>query len=112
MTAERFGALDLAATTNTFLMSSPSGSDCTVNVSFANRNSTEVMIRLALVDEVMATAVANLSDEDYLEYDTEILGNEVLERTGIVVPEDHSLVVFSNTASVSVIAYGFQEARI
>jgi len=109
MTAKRFGALDLILNTDTLLMSGPTGFSSTVNVRFVNRNSTSVMIRLALVDEPAASALANLSAEDYLEFDIELRPNGVLENTGIVVPEDYSLVARSNTNDVTVIAFGFQE---
>ena len=112
MAGERFGALDLVAATDTLLMDSPPNFDSTVNVRFVNRNSTSVRVRLALVDSPGGTAVADLSDEDYLEFDTEILGNEVLEDTGIVVPQSHSLVVRSDTTNVSVVAFGFEEERL
>ena len=38
--------------------------------------------------------------------------NEVLEDTGIVVPENYSLVVVSDTTLVSVVAYGWEEQRV
>lgn len=109
MTARRFGALDLAANTNTVLMSSANNFDSTVNIRFVNRNATSIRVRLALVDAPAVSALVDLSNSDYLEFDTEILPNEVLENTGIVVPENYSLVVRSDSASVSVVAYGFEE---
>lgn len=109
MTAQRFGALDLAATTDTILMTGSPGTNTTVNVRFVNRNSTEVRIRLALVDANALTALADLSNEDYLEYDTEILGNEVLENTGLAIPASYTLVVRSDTTNVTCIAFGFEE---
>ena len=112
MTAKRFGAEDLAATTDTVLMDVPSGFDATVNVRFVNRNTTEVRIRLAMVDASAGSALASLSDEDYLEYDTKIIGNEVIENTGIPIPEGYSLVVRSDTNNVTAICYGFQEQRV
>jgi len=111
-TGERFGAVDLAATTDVVLMDSGANVDSTVNVRFVNRNASLVIIRLALVDEPSGTAVANLANEDYLEFDTTILANEVLENSGIVVPASHSLVVRSDTTGVTVVAYGFEQERI
>ena len=112
MAARRFGALDLQTTNETLLMSGTSGWDSTVNVRFTNRNSTPVRVRLALVDAPAAGALAALSDEDYLEYDIEIRPNGVLENSGLVVPEDHSLVVKTDIVNVSVIAYGFEEQKV
>lgn len=110
MAAKRFGAVDLSvANMDTVLMDSGSSVDSTVNVRFVNRNASTVKVRLAIVDAPSGTAVANLSDEDYLEYDTEILANEVLENTGIVVPASYSLVIRSDTTDVNAIAYGFEQ---
>lgn len=109
MVAKRFGALDLAATTDTVLMEGATGTNSTVNVRFVNRNSTAVAIRLALVDDVAATAVASLSPEDYLEFDVSLRGNGVIENTGIAVPANNSLVVRSDTTLVTAIAFGFEE---
>ena len=112
MTGRRFGALDLTAATDTVLMDAPTGFDVTTNVRFVNRNSTEVRIRLALVDAIAASAVGDLSDEDYLEFDTKILANEVLENTGIIVPENYSLVVRADVIGVSVTSFGFEEQKV
>ena len=109
MAARRFGALDLLADANTVLMAGASNFDSTVNVRFTNRNATPITVRLALVDDIAANALASLALEDYLEYDVEVRANGVLENTGLAIPEDHSLVVRADTANVSVIAYGFEE---
>ncbi len=107
--AKRFGALDLVANTNTILMSGAASFNSTANIRFTNRNSTPVRVRLALVDAPAASALASLSNEDYLEYDIEIRANGVLENTGIPIPADYSLVVRSDTNDVTAMAYGFEE---
>ncbi len=112
MTAKRFGALDLTLNTYTILMSGPPGFSSTANIRFVNRNSTPVKVRLALVDEPAVTALANLSPEDYLEFDAEVRANGVLENTGIVIPEDFTLVARSDTNNVTVVAFGFEEQNI
>ena len=112
MAARRFGALNLVSTgTETILMTGTTGWDSTVNVRFTNRNATSVKVRLALVDEPAGTALP-VSLEDWLEYDAEILPNEVLEETGLAVPSEYTLVVSTDTAGVSVVAYGWEEQSI
>lgn len=110
--AKRFGALDLVANTDTVLMTGADGFNSTANIRFVNRNSSPVTVRLALVDAIAATAIANLADEDYLEFDVQIRANGVLENTGIPVPEDFSLVARANSNNVTVMAYGFEEQKI
>ena len=110
--AKRFGALDLVANTYTVLMEGATGFNSTANVRFVNRNSTDVAIRLALVDAPAASAIASLSNEDYLEFDTQLMGNCVIENTGVAIPEGFSLVARSDTNDVTVVAYGFEEQKI
>ena len=110
--AKRFGALDLLANTDTLLMSGANGFNSTANIRFVNRTSSPVTVRLALVDAPAASALASLSDEDYLEFDVEIRANGVLENTGIPVPEDFSLVARASSNDVTVMAYGFEEVKI
>ena len=112
MTAKRFGALDLVLNTYMILMSGPTGFSSTANVRFVNRNSSSVKVRLALVDEPAASALANISAEDYLEFDIEVRANGVLENTGIVIPEDFRLVARSDTSNVTVVAFGFEEQNV
>lgn len=109
MTAKRFGAKDLTANTDTILMTGSPNTNSSVNVRFVNRNPNPVNVRLALVDANATNALAELSLEDYLEYDTEILAQDVLEDTGLVVPAGYTLVARANTSGVTVIAYGFEE---
>lgn len=112
MAAKRFGALDLAAGVDTVLMEGQTGYDSTVNVRFVNRNGSSVAIRLALVDAPALTALANLADEDYLEYDYNLMANCVIENTGIAVPAGFSLVARSDTDDVTVVAFGFEELLV
>ena len=112
MTAKRFGALDLTLNTYTILMSGPAGFSSTANVRFVNRNATPVKVRLALVDAPAASALVSLASEDYLEFDIEVRANGVLENTGIVIPENFSLVARSDTSSVTVVAFGFEEQNV
>ena len=111
MSGQRFGALDLTANTDVVLMESGLNIDSTVNVRFVNRSGTSIVVRLALVDSPASTALVNLSNEDYLEFDTVVLANEVLENSGIVVPQAHSLVVRADSNDVTAIAYGFEQER-
>lgn len=116
MTARRFGAFDLAADTDVVLMTGASGHNSTVNVRFVNRNhdngpngAINVFVRLALVPFDSGSAIGNLDNADYLEYEAIIPPQDVLEDTGIAVEAGHSLVVRSDTNLVNVVAYGFEE---
>lgn len=101
----RLGALDLIATTNTLLYTVPSGKVSTVNLSLCNRNITDVNVRAALVDGVLVDLVV----EDYFEYDTLLCANIPIERSGIVMAEGQSIIVYSDTANVSTVLWGWEE---
>lgn len=106
MASGRLGAQDLAAATNTIVCTGTSGTVTVVNVNLCNRNSTSVTVNLAIEDGATGTP----ADEDYIEYDAIIPGGGVLERTGIVLTAEHSIVAYSSAASVSAVAWGIEES--
>ena len=98
----RMGAADLAANTNTTLYN-PTGATGTVTVSVVNRNAGGALVRLALAATATPTAA------EWLEYDAYLPTAGVLERAAIVVGSGQYLVVQSSAASVSAVAFGFEE---
>jgi len=106
MASGRLGAVDLAATTNTLVYTVPASKIATVNISIANRNASAIVIRLAHLNG----AIGTLANEDYIEYGVTIAANGVLERTGIVMAATHTIVAYSDTANVSVQAWGWEES--
>lgn len=105
MSSGRLGAVDLVATTNTLIYTGPANTIATVSANICNRNSTSVAVRLAVLDG----AIGTLSDEDYIEYDTPLNANGILERTGLVIGAGQTVVAYSDTADVSVQVYGWEE---
>ena len=98
------GRVSLASTTNTTIYTVPAGTVAYANVNLANRPSASAAVRVA----VAQTAAAPL-DSEYIEYDTDISGNGVLERTGLVLGAGYSIVAYSDKADVSVMAYGVEQ---
>lgn len=107
MASGRLAALDLSATTNTLLYTLDPGLVGTVNLSFCNRNSESVSIRAALVDGVLV----DLDNADYFEYDSCVCSGLPLERSGIVMSAGQSIVVYSDTANVSAVLWGWEETE-
>lgn len=107
MSSGRLGAADIAAATNTVIYTAPAGGVATVSVNISNRNSlgTNILVRLAFING----GIGALSDADYVEYDTQILSGEVLERTGIVMAAGQTIVIYSDLASVSAQVWGWEE---
>jgi hypothetical protein len=96
--------IDMPSGSNQTAYTCPASTFAVATVSICNRNGSSVSVRLAL-----GTSGSPL-DSEYLEYDTVILGNGVLERTGIVLKADETIIVRSNNTGVSVVVYGIETA--
>jgi hypothetical protein len=100
-----YNRLNLAASTDTVVIANTavaSGKTSVVTVSICNRNASTVNIRLGI------SANTTLGVHEYLEYDTQLNSNGVLERTGIVIPNGLYLIARSSLANTSVLAYGIE----
>lgn len=103
MASGTLGQADISAATNTTLFTATTGKLTTFTVSFCNRNSTAVKIRLSI------SAISTPANAEYLEYDATIDGNSVLERSGLIAEAGKLIVVRSDTANVSACAFGFED---
>lgn len=104
MATGKLGSADLSADTLATLYTCPADTFTVATVSFCNRGNSAIAVRLALSESDTPT------DADYLEFDVEILGKGVLERTGIVLKEGEKLVVRSSAISVTAVAFGIETA--
>lgn len=102
MATGRLGVAAIPATTLTTVYTVPAGNYTVFNVSVTNRNTSSVKIRMAM------SSSATPSAEEYLEYDTTIIGNGVFERTGLVAHAGLNIVIYSDTANVGCTVYGIE----
>jgi hypothetical protein len=100
----RLGIADLAANTNTTVYTVPAATFAVVTLSMCNRSTTQRSIRVAVA------AADTPTPGEYIEYDTSLVGNGTLERTGIVVNAGQKIVVFANSVDVSAVVYGLETA--
>ena len=103
MASGTLGQAAPSASTNTTVYTVPVGKIAVFNVSFVNRGTSTVFVRLAVA------AVAAPVNSEYLEYDAPIPPSGVLERAGIVATAGKLLVAYANTADTSVNIYGYEE---
>lgn len=103
MPTGRLGAADLAAATDTSLYTVPASKTASLTVSLCNRGAAAAKVRLALA------AAAAPTNAEYLEFDVSIPANGVLERSGIIADAGKMIVVRSDVATVSAVAFGFEE---
>ena len=105
MATGRLGVANITTTAATTVYTVPATTFSVVSVNIVNRSSSApVLIRLA----VSATATPGL--DEWIEFDSSLVANGVLERTGIVVDAGKLIVVQTTTAtpSLSVVAYGIE----
>ena len=91
-----------AATTNTTVYTVPAATTATFNVNICNTGTFPANVRLAI------SATGTPSASEWIEYDANLLANEVLERTGLVAQAARNVVVYTDTATVSVSVYGYE----
>lgn len=92
-----------AATTYTTVYTVPATKLATVNINVVNRGAVSGTVRIAIA------ATSTPSNAEFIEYDTEILNNAVLERTGFVVNAGELIVVYASNANFSFTVYGYEE---
>lgn len=102
MATGRLAAEDLSAGTNTTAYTTPADTYTVASVSIMNRGTQPTVINLAIADLDTPTA------GEYLEFETELLPKNVLERTGLVLGAGQKIVVRSSQANVSCVAFGIE----
>jgi hypothetical protein len=102
MATGRLGVSDLVAGSNTTVYTVPAGYFAVVSVSICNRSNGAGSVR-------MASATADTpTNAEWLEFDTEIPGRGVLERTGIIIGSGQKIVVRSSIANVNAVVFGIE----
>ena len=84
----------------------PVGYFTALSISVLNRAATQASIRIALTGNVAPATPP--SNAEFIEYDTILGGNGVLERTGIMLNASKYVVVYSTTANISVSVFGIE----
>jgi len=92
-----------AATTNTVIYTVPAATVAVATISIINAGAYPAVVNVAVASSGTPTA------SEYIEYQTVIDVNGVLERAGIVANATKAFVVYSTTAGVSVTIYGYEE---
>lgn len=102
MATGRLGVSAIPATSNTTVYTVPTGYYTVCNVSITNRNTSSITVRLAMA------STTSPSLQEWIEYDTTIVGKGVFERTGLVLDAGLNIVVYSDTANVGCTVYGIE----
>jgi hypothetical protein len=105
MATGRLGTANITTTADTTVYTVPASTFSVVSVNVVNRSSSaSASIRIAVASSATPGAA------EYIEYDSSLVANGVLERTGIVMDASKLIVVSTPTAtpSLSVVVYGIE----
>jgi hypothetical protein len=105
MATGRLGIANITTTADTTVYTVPATTFSVVSVNVVNRSSSaSAQIKIA----VASSATPSLAE--YIEYDSALVANGVLERTGIVMDTGKLIVVSTPTATpaLSVVVYGIE----
>ncbi len=105
MPTGRLGTANITTTADTTVYTVPASTFSVVSVNIANRSSSAAAsIRIAVASSATPTVA------EYIEYDSQLVANGVLERTGIVMDAGKIIVVQTPTATptLSVVVYGIE----
>lgn len=102
MATGRLAGVNISAATYTNIYQCPSATFAVVTINVCNRSATASDIRLTVGDSFPPTAT------DYIEYDTSLSANGVLERTGIVLAAGQYISARSSGADVTISVYGIE----
>jgi hypothetical protein len=97
--------LSIPAASDTAMYTVASGNTSSFSINLVNTSSTlTAKVRIGI------TTGGSLTAADYIEYDTAIIPNGVLERTGLVAGPLDIVYVRSDLANVTARIYGYEEA--
>ena len=105
MATGRLGTANITTTANTTVYTVPASTFSVVSLNVVNRSSSaSAQIRIAIASASTPTI------DEWIEYDSSLVANGVLERTGLVLDAGKLLVVQTptSTPALSVVVHGIE----
>ena len=88
--------------TNTSVYQVPVDTFSVVSINICNRGATSTLVNIGIC------AGTTPNTDEFIEFETEILANGVLERTGIVVGAEQYVIVRCSTGDTTAMVYGIE----
>jgi hypothetical protein len=108
MSSGRLGAVEVNGAILTPLYTVPTDTVTTTNISICNKNAGAALIKIALINGT----IANIASGDYIEFNTILPGNGVLERTGIVLQSGYTIAIESDIGLIDASCWGFEDSTV
>ena len=102
MATGRLAAADLVSGTNTTVYATPAEIYTVASLNITNRSNVPTVINVAIADLDTPTL------GEYIEFETELLPKNILERTGLVLAATQKIVVRSSQAGTTAVAFGIE----
>ncbi len=105
MATGRSGTANITTTADTTVYTVPASTFSVVSINVVNRSSSAAaQVRIAIASAATPTTA------EYIEYDSSLVANGVLERTGIVMDAGKIVVVQTptSTPTLSVVVFGIE----
>lgn len=108
MATGRLGTANVTTTGNVSVYTVPASTFSVVSINVTNRSGSPANIRIAIA----SSGTPGL--DEWIEYDSSLVANGVLERTGIVMDAGKIVVVQTPTATptLSVMVYGIETSTV
>ena len=78
-----------------------------VTLNLCNQNHVSTATSIAL-----STSATSPTADEWIEYEAELLGKGVLERTGLILGAQQYIVVLSSRANVSAVSWGIESGTV
>lgn len=106
MSTGRLGTADLTGGAYSTVYTCPVDTFTAASLSVVNRSNSVATIRISI------STADTPTDDEFIEFDTQLPAKGILERTGLVLDAGKKIVVRSNIGGVNSVAFGIETSTV